>query len=92
MRVIGKVVLHEYPNGDARRALWAWLAVAEAETWRSIVDVRRVYPHADYVKPHTVFNIKGNRYRLITIINYKGELINIEQCMTHAEYDRGDWK
>jgi mRNA interferase HigB len=92
MRVIGKVVLQEYAHADARKALIAWLAVAEAATWRNLVEVRQVYPHADYVKPHTVFNIQGNSYRLITIVNYREQLINIERCMTHAEYDKGDWK
>ncbi len=56
------------------------------------MEVRLVYPQADYVKPYTVFNIKGNTYRLITMINYEHRLISIERCVTHAEYSKGDWK
>jgi len=92
MRVIGKIVLDEYPHADARKRLRSWLDVAESASWRSMVEVRRVYPHADYVKPLTVFNIKGNSYRLITIIDYARQLVSIERCMTHAEYDKGAWK
>jgi mRNA interferase HigB len=94
MRVVGKTVLESYgvSHANARRPLAAWLAVAEQATWQNMMEVKQTYPHADYVRPYTVFNIKGNSYRLITIINYKIQLISVDRCMTHAEYDKGDWK
>jgi len=51
-----------------------------------------VFPHADIVGNFTVFNIKGNSYRLITIIKYVPAIIYIRRIMTHGEYDKGDWK
>ncbi len=94
MRVLGKVVLENFcaSHADARGRVVAWLAIAQEATWRNIVDVRRVFPQADYVKPYTIFNIKGNTYRLVTIINYAAHLISIERCLTHAEYDKEHWK
>ena len=64
----------------------------EDAKWTSLVDVRKTRPDADYVKPYKVFNIKGNKYRLITKINYKSQLASIENFMTHAEYSKGGWK
>lgn len=72
--------------------LIVWYKVARTATWASIADVRRTYPTADFVEPYTVFNIKGNRYRLITKIEYRWELVFIKAVLTHAEYDKGDWK
>ena len=69
-----------------------WYKVATHATWRSLADVRRVYPHADSVGPYTVFNIKGNRYRLIVKIEYRWQIIFVKGLLTHAEYDRNRWK
>ena len=54
--------------------------------------MRLVYPAADVVGNHTVFNIKGNAYRLIVRINYRGKVIYVRGVYTHAEYAKGDWK
>jgi mRNA interferase HigB len=56
------------------------------------MQVKRVYPHADLVGRCTVFNIKGNQYRLITKIEYRIQRIYVNQVLTHAEYDEGKWK
>ena len=58
----------------------------------SLVDVRKTYPSADYVDGLTVFNISGNKYRLIVTIRYKKGRIFIRHVLTHAEYDQGDWR
>ncbi len=46
----------------------------------------------DFVESYTVFNIKGNEYRLITEINYKSQTIFIRYILTHTEYDEDKWK
>ncbi|MDB9467474.1 type II toxin-antitoxin system HigB family toxin [Dolichospermum circinale CS-539] len=51
------------------------------------MDVREVYPHADFVQGYTVFNIGGNKFRLITKITYKVKTIKIENVLTHSEYN-----
>jgi mRNA interferase HigB len=70
----------------------AWCKVAGKETWTSLEDVRRTYRDTDLVGDKTVFNIKGNRYRLIVHIRYDTGIIYIKQLLTHAEYDKGKWK
>jgi mRNA interferase HigB len=46
-------------------------------TWASIVDVRKTYPHADAVDEYTVFNIKGNKYRLATQVHYQMQIVRV---------------
>lgn len=73
-------------------SLAEWHQVATHATWASIVDVKKVYPHADFVDPMTVFNIKGGAYRLIVKIEYRWQMIFVKHLLTHAEYDRGRWR
>ncbi len=70
----------------------AWFRIAKRAEWRSLEDVRRTFPATDAVDAYTVFNIKGNQYRLITEINYPGGRIYIRHVLAHAEYDKGAWK
>jgi mRNA interferase HigB len=79
-------------HSDLGEALDAWYRIAKKAEWRNLMDVRRVYPSADAVGRFTVFNIKGNAYRLITEINYQTGRIFLRHVLTHAEYSRGGWK
>lgn len=69
-----------------------WYKVASSASWHSLMDVRKTYGHADFVDPYTVFNIKGNNYRLVVKIEYRWQLIFVKHLLTHAEYERGGWK
>ena len=73
-------------------ALDAWFRIAKRALWQDLTDVRRTFATADAVEKWTVFNIKGNKYRLITEINYRFRRIYIRHVLTHAEYDREKWK
>jgi len=55
-------------------------------------DLRATFPSADYVDGLTVFNIGGNKYRLIASIHYNRKKVYIRAVLTHQEYDRGEWK
>jgi mRNA interferase HigB len=77
---------------DAEAALRAWYTVAKNSKWQSLAEVRSVYPSADLVGRHTVFNIRGNNYRLIARIIYRSQTIFLVAILTHAEYDLGKWK
>lgn len=84
-----------YP--DAADALAAWLKNVSQATWGNLSEVRRVYPHADPVvvasnRTAVVFNIRGNRYRLVTAIHYNRQVIYTLRFMTHAEYSKNRWK
>jgi mRNA interferase HigB len=94
MHVISRKKLKEATerNADLEAPLDAWFRIAKKASWRSLADVRRTLSTADAVGKWTVFNIKGNQYRLITEINYAFGRIYIRHVLTHAEYDRGGWK
>jgi mRNA interferase HigB len=85
----------QYPLIDS--ALRAWLNVAKVREWANLSDVRRDFPHADGVVVRsgntvTVFNIGGNKYRLIVAIKYQFQRIYVLRCLTHVEYDTDKWK
>lgn len=60
--------------------------------WANLVEVQAVYPKTEAVGNFTVFNIKGNKYRLIVSINYEKQIIYIKYILTHAEYNKETWK
>jgi mRNA interferase HigB len=69
-----------------------WYRVARRAEWKSLAEVRQVFPSADAVGKYTVFNIKGNSYRLIVEINYRSDRLFVRHVITHAEYDKGGWR
>lgn len=73
-----------------------WFRIAKKAEWKSLNEVRKVYPNADGVRvgdnTYTVFNIGGNKFRLITKIDYRCQLVFIKHVLTHADYDRENWK
>ena len=79
-----------YP--EAENPLRAWLRRVKKADWKKFADVRADYPSADQVGKFTVFNIGGNKFRLITVIHYNRGKVFIRLVLTHAEYDLGDWK
>lgn len=79
-----------YPNLEI--PLDNWYRVAKSSSWSDINEVRQVYPSADAVGNFTVFNIKGNDYRLIVDIVYTTQRIYIKYILTHAEYNKDKWK
>ncbi|MBZ5564876.1 MAG: type II toxin-antitoxin system HigB family toxin [Acidobacteriia bacterium] len=54
--------------------------------------MRQVFARADWVKPYVVFNIAGNKYRLIAEINFRTQTLFIRNILTHQEYAAGKWK
>jgi mRNA interferase HigB len=94
MHVISRKKLKEAAgkHEDLTGPLDAWFRIAKKASWTRLADVRRTLSSTDAVGKWTVFNIKGNQYRLITEINYVFGRIYIRHVLTHAEYDRGGWK
>ena len=92
MHVISRKKLLEAAerHRDLASPLDVWYRIAKAAVWRSLTDVRRVFPTADAAGRFTIFNIKGNAYRLITEINYRTQKIFLH-VLTHAEYSKGNW-
>ncbi|GAP95192.1 type II toxin-antitoxin system HigB family toxin [Leptolyngbya sp. NIES-2104] len=94
MRVISRKKLREFCKGhaDACDALYNWYRVSSKANWQDLLEVQQVYPNAEAVGNFTVFNIKGNRYRLVVDLVYRTQRIYIKYILTHAEYDKDEWK
>ena len=94
VHVISKHALQEfwrlYP--DAEAPLAAWFKLANQAHWQSPADVRAVYRTVDFVGRLTVFNIGGNKYRLIARVAFEAQRVYVRSVLTHAEYDREGWK
>jgi mRNA interferase HigB len=91
MRIIAKSRLMALAtaHGGCLAQVTVWYAIASKATWHDLAEVRRTFAHADAVGDKTVFNIKGNDYRLIVYIRYDLGIIYIKDLLTHAEYDKG---
>ena len=93
MRVIAKSALREFWKSypDAEQPLRAWHAEAKAAAWKTPADAKAKYRSASILRGgRVVFNIGGNKYRLIVKINYPFQVIYIRFLGTHREYDRID--
>ena len=91
MRVISKPAILKFAekHADALVPLMNWYRITKRADWGSLANVRSDFAHADIVGRRTVFNIHGN---LIARVNYKTERVFILYILTHAEYQKGDWK
>jgi mRNA interferase HigB len=93
LRIIARKTLVEFwaKHSDAEEPLKAWFHEARQAEWSSPDELKKRYPSASIVnRNRVVFNIKGNRYRLIAMINYHYKTVYIRFIGTHAEYDAVD--
>ena len=72
-------------HSDLEAPVDTWYRIAKKADWTSLADVRKTWTAADSVGRYTVFNVKGNDYRLIAEINYKSGRIFIRHVLTHVE-------
>lgn len=94
MRIIKRGALVEFwqQHPDAKASLESWYGVVRKAAWKTPAEMRAVYGTADLVGRRTVFNIAGNKYRLIARVNYQTQRVFVLYILTHAEYDQRDWK
>ena len=94
MHVISRKKLLEAANEHAGLGgpLDVWYHIARKARWKNLAEVRQVFPSADAAGEFTVFNIKGNAFRLITEINYRTGKVFLRHVLTHAEYSKERWK
>ena len=93
MRIMtrGRLIRFWSRHPDAEQPLKAWHSEVTDSTWKNTADIRRHYGTADFVAGNRViFNIGGNKYRLIAKINYPAQLVFICFLGTHREYDKVD--
>ncbi len=91
MKVIGKIALDDFKkkHSDVRSQVEAWLTEVEEAEWKKATDVKQRYPRATFIHDkRVVFKLKGDKYRLDTIINFKVGNVLVKRAGTHAEYDK----
>jgi mRNA interferase HigB len=96
MRIISIKKLRYFWNSpehpDAEPSLKAWHQTVKSCDWTCFADVRKTYSTADSVGGKVVFDIGGNKYRLIAVIDYEGHKVFVRHVLDHKEYDKGRWK
>ena len=94
MHVISRKKLREFcrKHADSCEALDDWYKTACQASWENLIEIQTIYPQAEAVGNFTVFNIKGNKYRLIVSINYLKQIAYLKYVLTYAEYDKESWK
>lgn len=95
MRIVSHKKLKDFyetpGREDSKVALERWYHLTEEAEWRNLSDLKRDFPSADYAgNQHYVFNIKGNRYRLVVVIKFVMGYVFVRFVGTHTEYDRID--
>jgi mRNA interferase HigB len=93
LRIIAVGTLREFwarpGRSDAEQPLRAWVSVVKAADWSKPTDVKDMFRSADILaNGRAVFNIGGNKYRLVAAVHYRGKRVYIRFVGTHAEYDR----
>jgi mRNA interferase HigB len=91
MRILNLPLLEDFKqhHADVRGALDAWRDEVGREIWQTSQDIKRRYKSADFLADNRViFNIKGNSYRLVVQVRYRGGIVVIEWIGSHAEYSK----
>ena len=94
MHVITRKRLNDFAkmHPDCEAGLIQWFNAMRSVNFSNIQEVRAIFPHADKVGKFTVFNIGGNKARLVAAIHYNRKKVYIRHVLTHVEYDKGAWK
>jgi len=99
MQITGRKCLQDFlqQNPAAAKPLQKWYTLFLEGKWKSLQEVRQVFRHADMVpaasgKTLTIFNIGGNKYRLIGEIHFGRQHVHVLRVLKHDEYTKGFWK
>ena len=95
MRIIAVSTLRKFwgrpGRGDAEQPLRTWVHIVKAADWSRPTDIKLLFNSADIVaNDRVVFDIRGNKYRLVAAVHYRGKRVYVRFIGTHCEYDRID--
>lgn len=94
MHIISRKALRQFGERypDSQTALARWFKIVQQTDFSNFAELRAAFPAADKVADWIVFNIGGNKYRLITSVHFNRGKVYIRHVLTHAEYARGNWR
>jgi mRNA interferase HigB len=79
-------------HADWRASLNTWTRIVKESAWTCNSDVQQTFNTSDPVGKHIIFNIAGNKARLVAIVNFPEKRVTVKQVLSHAEYDRETYK
>lgn len=91
MRIVSKKTLQEFwiSHADSVSAIAEWHSIAKRASWKSFSDVKKEFGSADCLPwNRVVFNIKGNKYRIVVKIHYTVGIVRVRFVGTHSEYSK----
>ena len=90
MRILGRDIIEKFKkrHPQSRHPLDDWTVLIEKIDCANFPELMRIFNSVDYVKPDTIFDISGNKYRLISQVDYRLQAVAVKKVMTHEEYDR----
>ena len=94
MHIVSRKALREFWNRhpESQQPLSRWYTIAQKTDFKDFNELRMTFPSADWVRGLIVFNIGGNRYRLIAAIHFNRRRVYIRHVLTHEDYNQGAWK
>ncbi|MFQ5629753.1 MAG: type II toxin-antitoxin system HigB family toxin [bacterium] len=85
-----KEFIQKHPDSEA--SLRDWYRIVKRGNYNSFNELKLHFSSADYVDGYVVFNISGNKYRMITAIHFNRKKVYIREILTHSEYNKNKWK
>jgi mRNA interferase HigB len=94
MKIISKRALVEFggEHSKAKAPLLNWYTVVKGSAWENFSDVLKTFRHADLYRDCVIFDVGGNKYRLIVKVRYRTRRVYIRFVLTHSDYDKNSWK
>ena len=94
VRVIGVSKLDDFARrqAKARKPLANWEKIVRAASWKNSAEMKRTFSSVDYADRKTIFDVGGNNFRLIALVDFGKQLVQVTDVMTHAEYEKERWK
>lgn len=94
MRIISERKLRDFwqKNPEAENAMREWIATVKLADWSNFSDVRKTFNHSDIYGNCTIFDVGGNKYRIIAKVAYQIKVVFIRFVLTHKEYDEKKWQ
>lgn len=94
MRVIAERPLREFwtHHPEAEKPLKNWLWICKSSEFQNFAQLRKTFGAVDKVGKFVVFDIGGNKFRLIVVIHFNRKRIYVRAVLTHEEYDQDHWK
>jgi mRNA interferase HigB len=94
MKIISKRALAEFwkEHPEAKASLLNWYYIVKGSTWEDFSDIRKTFRRADIYRDCVIFDVGGNKYRLVVKIRYRIKCVFIRFVLTHSDYDKESWK